>query len=125
VSKKGGIFTLDELIALHRSLWAHEEELGTEKLVQLQDLIGREVIEHKWTKDEKDDMRWAVVREGLDLGRGWTRGLDSAFQYASDKLAGHPAATGPAGMEASYKEVQARLRPCGQHRKPTWRKRRK
>jgi hypothetical protein len=113
-------FSIHELSELWRRLVEHADALPMDLLVKLENLIGSHHVQHCWTQEEKEGMRWAMVCELLNQGVGW----DIVFEQVSTKLKtlGHPAATGPRGIETGYKSVQRKLQPSGQHRPRTWRR---
>lgn len=110
--------SLNELMAAWDGLMCSPEDMDLEWSLRLQNLIGGAVMRHKWTRQEKDKLRWAVSCEAIKL-KGW----DAAFDHAVEMLEGHPAECGPDMMYKSYKRVQNDLKPSGQHRPLTWRRR--
>jgi hypothetical protein len=109
--------SLNDLMAALNALM-RQRDLDLDFSLRVQNLIGREVMRHKWTQAEKDVWRWAMVCEGIKLKKGWA----GAPEYASEVLANHPAGAGPDMIVESYKRVQKKLKPFGQHRRRTWRK---
>jgi hypothetical protein len=86
--------------------------LDLDVALQLEDLIVGAILRHAWTQDEKDEWRWAEAVEAIDA-IGW----DGAFDHVKNVLAKHPAGTGSDMIETSYKKMQRKLRPSGQHRR--------
>lgn len=112
---------LSELMAAWDGLMRSSEDIDFEWSLRLQNLIGGAVMRHAWTQQEKDELRWAVSCGAIKL-KGW----DAAFEYAAEVLKGHwghPAECGSDMMYKSYMKVQNTLKPFGQHRPLTWRRR--
>jgi hypothetical protein len=121
--KKAGALTLDELLALYRRLLKHSSQLegalGVEASDKLRDFTARQIMKHKWTQDEKDYLRWKLVREWLDR-KGWD---GHQYAYATEKLKSHPAAANPGTMKAAYDRMQ-RILPVTQQRPRSYTRRR-
>ena len=62
--------------------------------------------------EEIHRLRWAVACESIERV-GW----DAAFEDASERLVGSPAAGGPDTIEASYKSIQRTLPPEQRHKR--------
>jgi hypothetical protein len=112
--------TLADLRGLLKRLRARADTLDMDLLVELEDLIGRQVMAHKWTTHEKDLIRWMVVCEELDR-HGWN---GQQYVNASAKLIGSPAHGNPGTMKAAFDHMQKKLPPDQQRprhhtRRPT------
>jgi hypothetical protein len=108
------VFSLYELVLMDDELHSPRADyLDQEVLWKLQNLIGREFMRHKWTKQEKDWFRHKLFCEALQDGVNW----NDAGEHVSDKLEkDHPAwGEGPT-IEEGYKAHEKTLPPP--HRRP-------
>jgi hypothetical protein len=112
------VFSLYELVQMDDELHSPRADyLNQEVLWKLHNLVGREFMRHKWTKQEKDWFRHKMVCESLDAGKGW----EGSHEDASSKVPkDHPAWGEPPTMEAGYKAHEQTLPP--EHRRPLTRR---
>jgi hypothetical protein len=90
------------------------------------DIEYRIMMEEPWSRAQVRRMRWLFFSEGIER-KGWggkVAGRD-AGDYASAALAGSPAEGGWRVMREDYDAEQKRLRPSGQERPRTWKRKRR
>lgn len=128
MSKAPHFLQINQIFDLWEGVEQHESVLDPDLLVGLKALLLGVLVGQGWTNLDKDLMRWSEVWTALDQGRGWTNtahaGEDdnSAFEAASQELAGTPARGGPEAMRRSYIKIQQRL-PLEKRRQRTYRRR--
>ena len=119
---EGAPLTIGELNELHLDLLrcqeAQPEALPPQLWSRLRQNIEWQLIQSRWTQEDKDRIRWLYVNRGLARGVGW----DAVFESASDALKGTQAAAGEHMMKKSYQDFEKRLPP--EKRRPrTYRRR--